>query len=90
MIDRVYCVWFGLQTLNASAYPQSLGLHLEVGLQLVRGEGPHCRHRVFIIMSHRAADGETTALTEQKRSQSKRNGRERIARMLTRFGKKLR
>lgn len=52
-----------MQTLNASAYPQSLGLHLEVRLQLARGEVPHCRHRVFVIKSHPGADGETTGLT---------------------------
>ncbi len=60
LIDRAFCVWFGLQTLNASAHPQSLRLHLEVGLQLARGEVPHCRHRVFVIKSHPAANGETT------------------------------
>lgn len=60
-----YCRWFVLQTLNASAHPQSLRLHLEVRLHLARGEVPHCRHRVFVIRSHPGADGETTGLTEQ-------------------------
>lgn len=50
---------------NAFAHPQSLGLHLEVRLQLARGEVPHCRHQVFVIKSHPAADGEMTGLTEQ-------------------------
>lgn len=50
---------------NAFAHPQSLGLHLEVRLQLARREVPHCRHQVFVIKSHSAADGKMTGLTEQ-------------------------
>lgn len=46
--------------LNTSAHPQGLGLHLKVGLQLARGEIPHREHRVFVILSHRATDGEMT------------------------------
>lgn len=82
-----YCVWFGLQILNVSAHPQSLRLHLEVGLQLARGEVPHCRHRVFVIKSHSAADRETTGLTEnsmQKRIQARRKSSNRIDRMVKR------
>lgn len=51
--------WQGILCVSASAHPQSLGLHLEVGLQLVWGEIPHCSHRVLVILSHPAA------LTEQ-------------------------
>lgn len=39
------------------AHPQSLGLHLQEGLQLTRRKVPHHRDWVFIIVSHRDAGG---------------------------------
>lgn len=39
------------------AHPQSLGLHLQEGLQLTRRKVPHHRDWVFIIVSHRDAEG---------------------------------
>lgn len=46
-LDRMYVCMF--ESLIDRAHPQSLRLHLEVGLQLARGEVPHCRHWVFVI-----------------------------------------
>lgn len=59
LTHKVEVILSGLQTLKAS-HPQSLWLHLEVGLHLVGGKGPYCRQQVFVIFSHPAPERETT------------------------------
>lgn len=54
------CRVCGLVNKLSFAHPKSLGLHLEERQQLAWGEAPHCRHWVFVILNHPAADGEIT------------------------------
>lgn len=57
---------------DASTHPQSFGLHLEVGLQLVWGEGPPCRRWVFVLISHDAGDEDMTVLSATNRQDGPR------------------
>jgi len=48
------------------AHPKSLGLHLEVGLQLACGEGPCCRHWLFVNMSHPKDDWQIVGVNRRQ------------------------